>query len=731
MSVLNHRTGIPSEGCYVPEIDKKLSVPNRSLRSYPGRLLFGPAGDRLFADYLEKCPGFSGRIDFIHKCNITSLFEIQADPAADFKAAECVWHPSSMTVEYEDGELAFSEVKFITKDDTACSLQTWQNRSDRDLRLTLRAEPKYCETGLTENGRLWWETPMLSHGFRVSAVIGWNVGSEHSLLLGPGQSVRFAVCACVGNAQTESREELEEKLKTALPERDGEEEYRSAKLREYQDFFDGLPVFSCSDEVLNRTWNYRWYLLKNCIARPQYGNLKRAVMYEGRGHKTGKEPLKPKGWEFCRLICLSTPLQLADLKWCGDFELIKQIILSFFDGQDADGIVNSAFVDSCGSPFCNFIGWAVYLVWLVSGDLEFVREVLPKLEAFVCGNRKLYSSGEDELQIEVRHQRTGKEYQPSYWYFSGFPLNPKEEGAYTPLKRVDRTVYHYLNIRGLAGLLEAAGDETHLEYEVLADRLAEQLNQKMWDPETEFYYDLHYQTDEKALVKNIVGIYPYWAGITGDAQKNGIRMLFDPKQFAAGSAFSTVSRDCPAWSPAGGWRGILRSRNGCVWDGPSWPYTNGIALEAAAKESRRQGHAFDREFGQFLREYSLQHFEGHDLNRPYLVEQYHAVTGEPLSDEADYNHSFYLDLIISQVCGVQLKKDGIYLDPIEIGLSWYRLYKLNIRGRELCIEFSRDRDRKELGLERGFLVRYGGKEVCRAEKPRRVNILFSDQGDGE
>lgn len=716
----------------IAKIDQRLSVSNRSLRSYPGRLLFGPAGDRLFADYVEKKPGFLGRFDFIHKCNITSLFTVEPEGGIDFASAECVWHPSCMTMDYEDGDVAFHEIKVIAKDDTAYSVQTWENKSGEPLTLTLKAEPEGCElwTEIVTTA-LFWRTPVLSHGFGVLAACLWNASDSCLVTVEPGMSLTFTACACVGNSVTENAKQLLAKAKSSLPAPGGEEALLERLAGEYQRFFDGLPEFTCSDEVLSRTWDYRWYILKNCIARPRFGYLKRTVMYEGRGHKTGKAPLAPKGWQFCRLICLSTPLQLTDLKWCGDDRLIQNVILSFFDCQDEDGIVNSAFVDHFGSPFCNFIGRAAYQAFLISGDLSFAREILPKLKKLVFGNRSLYRSENDELQIEVRHQRTGKEYQPSYWYFSGYPMNPKEEGAFTPLKRVDRTIYHYWNVWGLVRLMKAAGEDNTGDYEELVQLeqlLREQINEKMWDPETKFYYDLHYQTDEKALVKNIVGVYPYWAGIAGQDQKEGIKYLFDPEYFAAGSAFTTVAKDCPAYSPAGGWRGIIRSRNGCVWDGPSWPYTNGIALDAAAEESRRQGHAYDREFSRYLRDYSLQHFEGRDLNRPYLVEQYHPATGEPLSDEPDYNHSYYLDLLISQVCGLKVEPGRLVIDPIDIGLTWFRLAGVHIRGIQVSIEYAAEKDRG--GIRKGFRAYLDGQKACEEETLCRMELPLPMAGTG-
>lgn len=235
-------------------------------------------------------------------------------------------------------------------------------------------------------------------------------------------------------------------------------------------------------------------------------------MYEGRGHKTSKnEPLKVSGWEFSRLICLSSPLQLTDYKWCPDKELLHDIVRGVFAQENEDGIIESAFTHHRGSPFANFIVWAVYQMYLVDGDKEFIKEMIPLMKKCVDGNTAVYGAKNDHLQIEVKHQRTGKEFQPSYWYFSDFPQNGKDKSKIIPMKRMDTSVYHYLNTLGLARMMKEVDDENYSYYEQFAGELAKDINEKTWDEETGFYYDLHHETDEKAMVKNIVGLYPYWA----------------------------------------------------------------------------------------------------------------------------------------------------------------------------------------------------------------------------
>ncbi len=695
-------------------INDVLSYRGRCLRTRAGKLLMGPTGARLFVDYLDKEPGFSGRIDFIHKVNLTSLFRIRCSAQDNYDAAETVWYPGMLTMSFENGRVKFAETKFITFEDCAVSCCHWTNQTEKPIRISLAVDAEFCKREKdTKTGCRLLISPETEHGYAIGVSVKTDIGLEKDdLALLPGETVNFTVVAAVGNLKTESLEDIIQKSIDFFEEGT---DYVKRHNREYQRFFDEAPRFRSSDAVLEKTWNYRWFLLRYCLAKPDFGYLQGAVMYEGRSHKKSKDPFHSGGWEFSKLINLSTPLHITDFRWHPNKKIIHEMICNMIHNLDENGIFCSAYVDKRLHSFANYGVWAVYQLWQTDGDDDFIREILPALKEYVKNETRVYSR-DDHLQIEVKHNRTGKEYQPSYWYFHNYPKNPKDQSTYTPLKRVDRSIYHYKNVLGLARLCKVVGDSDSIGYEKMADEIRSDVLNKMWDEETGFFYDLHYQTDEKAMVKNIVGIYPYWADITEKKHLRGLTCLFDEKQFNTPCPFPSVSRECKAYRPEGGWMGsFLKGRDGCVWCGPSWPYTTGIAIDAIGIQSKRNGHCFDRQFGYYLREYSLQHFRDRDIEKPYLVEHYNAETGEPLSDEVDYNHSFYIDLIISHVAGIQIGEEGIRFDPIDIGLDYFKLENVIIRGDSYTVSYRKEecRDPKAADMEAGYHVYKNNKEIKR------------------
>ena len=699
----------------------ELRYEERALRTMTGKLLFAPVGHRASVAYLDRLPGFSGRFDLIHKTNLTELFTMVCGISADWESAQSVWYPDRLDMRLETESFVFEEKKYLLEDDLAVAVQQWTNRGDEPLELCFRSQPVKAHSYVIEEGWLAFETPDLTYGYAVAGVSTWRymkpgeerlsaVGSGR-LVIAPGEGPVTVTGYCqLGNLKQESVTELKDKLVHYLEAHPAPDAGVQASA-EWEEYLAKAPSFTCSLPIYEQTWNYRWLIMKHCTSFPGWGNFRQAVMYEGRSHKMSPAPLESKGWEFTKLIPLSTPLHLMDYRW-RDPALAHEFIRTFLDSADEDGIPRSMVTNGYMASYANFGIWAIYQLYLVDGDEAFLREILPALKAFVEGHRKVHGDPDDELPIEYVHARTGKEYPPSYWYFGGYPDNPKDKTHYTPLKRVDRSVYHYLNAKGLAAICRVLEDADAPRYEALTERIAADIESKMWDPETKFYYDLHYQTDEKAMVRNIVGFYPWWAGI---APHEGIEALTDPAEFATGSGFPSVSRQSEIYEPDGGWRKLFfKGRNGCVWDGPSWPYTTAIALSALSNESRRQGHRFDADYARFFREYTAEHFRDGDLRRPYLVEHYNPESGEPLSDEPDYNHSYWIDLVVQDIAGFRPQPDGIRIEPLDIGLGWYCLKDLRYRGHVYEIRFAR---KPRPDMAEGLTILRDGSEIYHGSGP--------------
>lgn len=657
-----------------------LTVLNRSHQHLPGRLLLGPTGARLWMDYLEMEPGFVGRADFIHKVNLPMLFSVSVNgDTLRLLPAQARWTPDETRILYEDDRLSLQERKTITWNDCAVCSQHWVNKTRFPLTVTLLL-PDGANLGEV------YSFPACKYGLQPMMLVrSLGLDGNGQMVIPPEGECSVLISASMGLPGEETL--LHSRL-DALFDGRSPSDVLDALCEQYMAWFDDVPAFDCSDPLLTACWYYRFYILRKSLACPGVGKLPGRTFYEGRSHRSDKRPGGPeKGWEFSRLIPLSTPMHVQDVRWMADKTLGADALKALTAATDENGIFAVTDVSESKLEYANYAAWSLYLWYQVSGDLTTVKRLLP---AFKKDAKAVFSSTgceADALQIEATHARTGKEYQPSYWYFGNYPdkVRPAREG-YTPLKRVDRSVYSYLNFTGLARLCEAAGDADAAWFGDTARRMSRDILSKMWDGNSSFFYDLHPQTDEKALVKNIVGYYPFWAGITGEEHLQAFDYLFSEDHFSLGSGYASVAKDCPVFSPNGGWKGdYFKGRNGCMWNGPSWPYTTGVVLDALARQIKA-GYAFDKEFAKGLHEYTMEHFRGGNIKDPFLVEFYDSITGEPLSNEADYNHSYYIDLIVRHVAGIEPDDKGICFHPVDAGLRSLHLENVQLQGHRVDVQ---------------------------------------------
>lgn len=696
-----------------------LSAWDRTLPGHPDRWMLGPTGKRLWMDYLDPAPGFSGRADFIHKMNLPLLFSVRQTGRRDglLSPVRMRWRIDEARLDYDDAGVSLTERKLITWDDLALSWQIWENHTSHPVALELML-PNGAEEGRP------YAFPCRIHG--VTPVMLMRCGGpwrEGRLTLPPGERREFLIAAAMG--LREETAAMEARLQAALSRGNGEA-LMDEQARAYRTWFDDAPDWECDDARLTRCWYYRWYLLRKNLACPGLGRLPGPCFYEGRGHRMDKTPYQPSGWEFPRLIPLSVPLQVSDARWLRGGAAARDTLRALAGCLDEEGMFAVTAVDGSHKVYAHYAAWALYQYDLIHDDAALVAEVL---SAYKTDARHVYEHSRrgDSLQIEFTHALTGKEYQPSFWFFTDdcFPytVRPAREG-YTPLKRVDRSVYMYLNFRGLAALCRKTGDPDAAFFETEAERIRRDILDKMWDPVSRCFYDLHWQTDEKAYVRNIVAFDPLWAGITGEAHRDILEYLLSPDYFSLGSGFASTAADCPVFSSDGGWRGEkIKGPHGCMWNGPSWPYTTGIALDALARQSKRFGHVYDDAFWAHLSEYTAEHFADGEDTAPDLVEFYDSRTGAPLSEEADYLHSFYPDLIIRHVAGIEPEAQGVVFHPLRTGLDYFALRRLWVRGHEIGVYYQRTAGEHYAGLPAGYTVFLDGVQACHSDGSAPVTLM--------
>lgn len=668
------------------DIDDALTGGIRGLRTRPGSLLLGPTGRRLWASVLDDVPGFQGCLDYVHKINVPLLFTVSPDRPVGPERSEGQWRPSHLrTHQRYAGGLEVEEARFVTWTDEAVSIQRWRNAGTDTATVTASFDETWC--ALAADGSVRGDRVIAEHEFSLHLTV---TASDPTIWTGvelaPGETHEVRFVAVLRHTSHDPADPVIEQTSgwDAV-----DHDLLDRQVAEYQRWFDDVPELRTDSPMLDRAWAYRWYILRSCLTEPRMGHLQGLMMTEGRSHKQTQEPWAVAGHEFSMLIPLSTPFHVVDLRWHGDAQIGAAVMAAAATTQAEDGQLCATKIRRRSKGYANYYGHAIAEFAAVHGRASLPdKAVEVAVRQALLEHRAGLGAGGDELPVERDHKRTGKEYQPSYWYFHEYPGDPKDPATFTPLKRVDRAIYTFLNARAAASLI--GDDPRSEELTAIAEAVRTAVLAKQWEAESGFFYDLHHESDEPALVRNVVGFYPWWAGITDEQHLPGLRRAIAPELFATPLRYPSVARDCPAFRPQGGWMGnFLKGRNGCMWNGPAWPYTTGLVLDALGGTAQRHGDGvLATEFAAGMWSYLRSHFRDGDLSVPYLVEHYDPLTGEPISDEPDYNHSSLVDLVVRYVAGLQPGQGELRVQPLDIGAGDVSMRGVRVGAHLLDVEIA-------------------------------------------
>jgi hypothetical protein len=216
---------------------------------------------------------------------------------------------------------------------------------------------------------------------------------------------------------------------------------------------------------------------------------------------------------------------------------------------------------------------------------DFINEVYPKLVRYVEWfekNRKndngLYGWRVRQTEDPIRAARGGE---------SGMDNSPRFDNVASMIA-VDLSSYmasEYYSLEKLAKCLERGDDAA--EWRTRRQRIAESVNELLWDEETRFYYDL----DEHGAfiqVKTTAGFMPLVGQVAGRDRAEALRQrLMSPQEFWSPFPVASVSQDEPSYSND-------------LWRGPTWPNVNvliyyGLMSYGFFQEARELARATIRE----------------------------------------------------------------------------------------------------------------------------------------
>lgn len=680
------------------------------------------SGNRLWLDQIERVPGLAAaKNSYITYNNLPSSALIRYHFEEDqqeytLTPEEYQWTPAGITTTYLGKALVVQELKFITDSDEFASILLVKNQEECPRKLKLRADtllteqkrmsralynPSFIEYQNAGSHFLKMEltvdvrarnvlravvTPCVVYGSRQMTVTGSNDCFEAEIYIAAHETYEVAICGILSH--TQSVEELQEDMEHLLA-RDLWT-YPSSLYETW--FHDYVPEFACSDPILEKLYYYHYYALKKNSITPAIAPFQHPCIYEGKD-------------QFSLVCSASAAMHIRELRWMKKTDLLMAELHTLYDSQIRKGKTKGSLRDMYVSDIPTAV-WETYLL-LPAQQRDWIAARRTALKEYVDWERSdEYLPKKAPLPIVIGSWRTAAEYQPSFFEFTQPQWDHQKSNPFgaerdTQLHRVDDSVYLYTNLMAVSSLYQIAADpQTANIYGQAAQQIKDNILRYMYDPETDFFYDVSTTSLKKAVQSgNFAGFLGARIADSQDCAERVMNHLLH--EFSTPYPIPTVATTCPAFSPDNTWiTGPHANRENpfhydCCWNGPCWNYSNSLVLDVLGKTARSSNsQAYTQLFADLFFKWCHEQCPDEDAV-PSLCEHYHPYTGKPFRDVKDYLHSTFIDVIMRRILGICICDKGkLICRPLDISLQRLSIHGIPIRGHSIDIIWDSNKENK-------------------------------------
>lgn len=323
----------------------------------------------------------------------------------------------------------------------------------------------------------------------------------------------------------------------------------------------------------------------------------------------------------------------------------------------------------------------------------------------------------DKIKIELKNAEV-YEIVPLYEYThgtSGFWKVLGGDDSY----RIGSNSYMAAAAIALSEMAQMLGKTEDAEkYSKIGKDIVSSMLDTLWDPEESFFFELT-KWDKNRVVGKESNCYAPWAfGLIPDTEEyaQAWKYLMDEDVFLAAYGITTLDQGSPHY--------MQPFNHGCLWNGPVWPYTFSMILTAMANHLRSESvdQVTNADYYDLLKRYCECHLDGGlVIERLTIRENHHPDEKRWLAQCPDYNHSSFIDNVLSGLIGIRPSKDGLEIDPI-VPEEWEYFCVENVlwRGKNVTVLYDKNGDR--YGMGEGFKVIINGETVHASAEIETVKI---------
>jgi hypothetical protein len=435
-----------------------------------------------------------------------------------------------------------------------------------------------------------------------------------------------------------------------------------------------IPLFECPQKNFEELFYYRWWTLRKHIKKTEQGFAFTEFLVQ-RSYA-----------DKYNLISSGLGHHIYESRWLHDKRYMDDNIHIWYRGNEGKPMKKLRF----------YSGWnenAVFNRYLVNGDLQFVKDLLPDMELN-------YAAWEQEKKL------------PDGLFWQYDVRDAMEEtisgGRKEKNPRPSINSYMYGNACAIAIIaFELNDQETAKKYMLKADSIKSLVQKELWNNSTQFFEVKKEMGDTLANVKEEIGFIPWYFNLPDSNYSIAWKNITDTKTFCAPAGITTADRSHPLFRTHGCCK--------CEWDGAVWPFATSQTLTAMANllNNYQQKYVTNTNyFDQLETLVKSQYVNG----KPYIGEYLDEKTGVWLKGEERsryYNHSTFNDLIITGLVGLRPRAD----DTLEVNpllpankWNWFCLDNILYHGKIVTIIWDKTGTKYKKG--KGLTLWVNGKKIA-------------------
>lgn len=258
-------------------------------------------------------------------------------------------------------------------------------------------------------------------------------------------------------------------------------------------------------------------------------------------------------------------------------------------------------------------------------------------------------------------------------------------------------------------------------YRQKGDALKTAIFEKLWQDDISYFAEITYP-ERRRIIGKESNNYSAWSfGLTPDAERYHKAWDYAVSEdiFLAKFGLTTLEKKNPHYMQPFG--------HACLWNGPVWPYTFSLCLTGMANLlCDYKAHSVTREqYYDLLYRFATCHFDNHSTKEFVVRENHHPEENRWLAQAKDYNHSTFVDNVLSGLLGVRPDEEKLVIHPL-IPDSWeyFCLTDVCWCGKNLTVVY--DKTGKKYQVGQGLMVFVDDRLVQRTDDLQKIVLLKSE-----